>query len=125
VIEGAQVFPPSDVAGGFLHQLHTGGESEFGIDVGEVGLHGARRDEQTRGNVCVGQPFADESDDVALCRGERLPPAGRSAALTAAALRVGDCVFGGQARAVGPRGVKLLLPQGVSKCGHCAVVSGW
>ena len=32
----------SAVAGCFLSELHPGGESEFGIDVGEVGLHGAR-----------------------------------------------------------------------------------
>ena len=33
---------PSGVPGGFLNELHAGGESEFGVDVGEVGLHGAR-----------------------------------------------------------------------------------
>ena len=32
----------SAVAGCFLGELHAGGESEFGVDVGEVGLHGAR-----------------------------------------------------------------------------------
>ena len=32
----------SGLAGCFLNKLHTGGESEFGVDVGEVGLHGAR-----------------------------------------------------------------------------------
>ena len=32
----------SDVAGCFLDELHAGGEAEFGVDVGEVGLHGAR-----------------------------------------------------------------------------------
>ena len=26
----------------FLGELYAGGESEFGVDVGEVGLHGAR-----------------------------------------------------------------------------------
>ena len=26
----------------FLGQLHAGGEAEFGVDVGEVGLHRAR-----------------------------------------------------------------------------------
>jgi hypothetical protein len=30
------------VACGLLDQLHPGGEAEFGVDVGEVGLHGAR-----------------------------------------------------------------------------------
>jgi hypothetical protein len=32
----------SAVTGCFLRELHAGGESEFGVDVGEVGLHGAR-----------------------------------------------------------------------------------
>jgi hypothetical protein len=32
----------SVVAGRFLGQLHAGGEAEFGVDVGEVGLHRAR-----------------------------------------------------------------------------------
>jgi hypothetical protein len=26
----------------FLGELHAGGQAEFGVDVGEVGLHGAR-----------------------------------------------------------------------------------
>ena len=30
------------VAGGFLDELHARGQPEFGVDVGEVGLHGAR-----------------------------------------------------------------------------------
>ncbi len=32
----------SGVAGCFLGELHARGEAEFGVDVGEVGLHGAR-----------------------------------------------------------------------------------
>ena len=32
----------SGVAGSLLCELHAGGRSEFGVDVGEVGLHGAR-----------------------------------------------------------------------------------
>ena len=32
----------SAVPGCFLRELHAGGESEFGVDVGEVGLYGAR-----------------------------------------------------------------------------------
>jgi hypothetical protein len=31
----------SGVAAGFLGELDAGGEAEFGVDVGEVGLHGA------------------------------------------------------------------------------------
>jgi hypothetical protein len=32
----------SAVAGRFLDELYAGAEAEFGVDVGEVGLHGAR-----------------------------------------------------------------------------------
>jgi hypothetical protein len=32
----------SAVASGFLNKLYAGGQSEFGIDVSEVGLHGPR-----------------------------------------------------------------------------------
>jgi hypothetical protein len=32
----------SAVPGCFLRELDAGGESEFGVDVGEMGLHGAR-----------------------------------------------------------------------------------
>jgi hypothetical protein len=44
---GGLVFLPSrrqrsGVAGGFLDELHPRVEAEFGVDVGEVGLHGAR-----------------------------------------------------------------------------------
>ncbi len=44
---GGLVFLPSrrqrsGVAGCFLDELHPRGEAEFGVDVGEVGLHGAR-----------------------------------------------------------------------------------
>jgi len=31
----------SGVSGCFLRELHAGGDAEFGVDVGEVGLHGA------------------------------------------------------------------------------------
>jgi hypothetical protein len=30
------------VPGCFLRELHSGGEAEFGVDVGDVGLHGAQ-----------------------------------------------------------------------------------
>ncbi len=32
----------SSVAGCFLDELHARGQAEFGVNVGEVGLHGAR-----------------------------------------------------------------------------------
>ena len=58
--------------------------------MGEVGLHGASRNEKPCGDVLVGQAFADESDDVALRRGQRSPAARRAFTFTATALRVGD-----------------------------------
>jgi hypothetical protein len=42
VEEPAMPGPGLSVAGCFLDELYAGGESEFGVDVGEVGLHGAR-----------------------------------------------------------------------------------
>jgi hypothetical protein len=84
------------VADCFLGQLHARGEAEFGVDVGEVGLHGARRDEKPRGDVVVGVPFADESYDVALGGREGGPAAGGAFAFAATALRVGDRLLGGQ-----------------------------
>ena len=44
--------PPLAAAG-------RGGESELGVDVGQVGLHRARRDEKLCGDVLVGQCFAN------------------------------------------------------------------
>jgi hypothetical protein len=43
-VERRKAWPPEGlgVAGCFLDELHARGESEFGVDVGEVGLHGAR-----------------------------------------------------------------------------------
>ena len=49
----------SGVAGCLLSELHARGESQFGVDVGEVGLHGAWRDEKPRSHVLVAQPFPD------------------------------------------------------------------
>src|SRR5271165_5272546 len=108
----------SGVAGCFLDELYAGAQAEFGVDVGEVGLHCARLDEQPGGDVVVGQPVADQSHDVALGGGERCPAAGGAFALAAAALRVGDRLLGGQAPALGPRAVKVLLAQGVSQRRH-------
>ncbi len=108
----------------FLGELHAGAQAEFGVDVGEVGLHGARRDEKPCGDVIVGQPFADESDDVALSRGQRCPAAGGSFALAAAALRIGDRLLGGQGRALDPRAFKVLRADGISECRQRGFVTG-
>ena len=104
--------------GRFLRELHARGESEFGVDVCEVGLHGARRDEKPCRDVVVGQPFADQSDDVALGGGERGPAARRAFAFAVTALGVGDRFVGGQRGALGPRGFKVLLAHRITKCGH-------
>ena len=47
------------VSGSFLYELHPRADAELVVDVGEMALYGARRDEQPRGDVVVGQPFAD------------------------------------------------------------------
>ena len=39
--DGASCGSGSGVAGCFLGESHAGGEAEFGVDVGEMGLHGA------------------------------------------------------------------------------------
>ena len=76
------------------------------------------------GDVVVGEPFADQLDDVELGRRERSPAAGGSFALAAAALRVGDRLLGGQGRALGPRGVKVAVAHGVSQRRHRSLVVG-
>jgi hypothetical protein len=47
------------VSGSFLHELHPRANPELVVDVGEVALYGARRDEKPCSDVVVGQPFAD------------------------------------------------------------------
>src|ERR1700733_3716373 len=53
-----------------LNQLHARGQTEFGVDVGEVRLHGARRNEKPCGDVVVAQSFAEEAHYVQLGRRE-------------------------------------------------------
>jgi hypothetical protein len=53
-----------------LGELYPGGDTKLAVDVGEMGLHAARRDEKPCGDVVVGEPFADESDDLALGEGK-------------------------------------------------------
>jgi hypothetical protein len=57
------------MARGLLRELHPRGQSQLGVDVGEMGLHGARGDEQPRGDVLVAQALSDESHDVELGTG--------------------------------------------------------
>jgi hypothetical protein len=84
----------SGVTGCFLDELYARAQAQFGVDVGQVGLHAARRHEKPCGDVVVGQPFADQPYDVALGGGERCPPAGGPFAFAAAALRVRDRFLG-------------------------------
>jgi len=45
-----------------LNELHAGGEAEFGVDVGEVGLHAARRHEKPGGDSCLEPSMPNDSD---------------------------------------------------------------
>ena len=54
------------VSGSFLHELHPRADAELVVYVGEMALYGARRDEKPRGDVLVGQPFADQAHNIAL-----------------------------------------------------------
>src|ERR1700739_4163414 len=80
----------SGVAGRFLRELDTGSDTELGVNVGEVGLHGARRDEKPRADVSVRQPLRDKPRDIELCWCQRRPAAGRTLATSTAAQRVRD-----------------------------------
>jgi hypothetical protein len=51
------------VSGRFLDQLHVRGESEFGVNVGEVGLHRTWGYEKPRGDLLVAQAFSHEFDE--------------------------------------------------------------
>ena len=51
-----------------LHELHARADTELVVDVGEVALHGARRDEKPGGDVLVRQPFGHQAHDVVLGR---------------------------------------------------------
>ncbi len=46
-------------AGCFLGELHARGQAQLGVDVGEVSLHSAGRDEKPCGDVVIGESFAD------------------------------------------------------------------
>jgi hypothetical protein len=78
------------VPGGFVGQLDARGQAELVVDVAQMRLDRSRGDEESCGNVFVGQAFSDEADDIKLGGGERSPTAGRPLAFTPAAQRVGD-----------------------------------
>jgi hypothetical protein len=114
----------SVVAGRFSDELHPGGEAEFGVDVDEVGLHGARGDEKPCGDVLVAEPLANQSHHVALGRSERGPAVGGAFVFAVPALGVCDGFLSGQGRALGPGGFKILLAQGITHRRHRGFVFG-
>jgi hypothetical protein len=61
-MRGVSVEYPSGVARCLLGELYSRGEAEFGVDVGEVGLHGAGRYEQPCGvSLLVSPPLSNRA----------------------------------------------------------------
>ena len=69
---------PTSMPGGLLRQLYARAEPEFGVDVGQVRLHGSWGDEQPGGDVLVAQALADEPGHVEFGPGQRRPTDGRA-----------------------------------------------
>ncbi|MDX1886312.1 hypothetical protein SBI63_23445 [Mycolicibacterium sp. 120270] len=67
------------------------------------------------GDLLVAEPLADEPDHVVLGGGQRRPAARRPLTLAAAALRIGDRLFGRQGRALRPRRFEVVGVHGVSE----------
>lgn len=59
-----------DVARGLLGHLNARREAELAVDVSEVGLDSARRDEQSGGDFPVGQPLTEQPYNVIFGRSE-------------------------------------------------------
>jgi hypothetical protein len=51
---------------GLAGEMDAGCEAGLSVDVGEVGLDGSWRDEQSGRDVGVGEPVGDQSGDVEL-----------------------------------------------------------
>src|SRR5881396_3733690 len=51
-------------------QVPAGGDAQLGEHFAQVPFHGARADEQLRGDLGVGAPVPGQPDDVLLLRGE-------------------------------------------------------
>src|SRR5258706_5442078 len=62
------------VAHDLLGELCPGGQAELGEGARQVGLNGARRDEESLADLFVAQPVRDEAGHLALRGGERGPP---------------------------------------------------
>jgi hypothetical protein len=52
----------------FLYQLYPRAQTELGVDVSEMAPYGARSDEQSRGDVLIGQPVTDLGCTEKTCR---------------------------------------------------------
>jgi hypothetical protein len=58
------------VARRFLDKLDARTQAEFGVDVGEVGLHVRGETKSRVAMSFIAEPFADQSHDVMLGRSE-------------------------------------------------------
>ena len=110
------------MARGLLGQLDPRGQPKLCVDVREVCLHGAGRDEQPRGDLFVAQAFANQPDDVEFGAGQRFPAGAGPLAFPAAALRVGDGLSERQCRTLGLCCVKIVLAQHFSQRRYLAFV---
>src|SRR5947209_5199486 len=88
-----------------------------------MSLHGARRDEKPCGNVLVRQTIADQPHHILLGGRQRSPTTGWAFSFTSTALRVGDCLLGGQRRALSPGVVEIMLAHSFSQRGHRGFVT--
>ena len=68
-----QTVQSSGAADCFLHKLHSRRAPQFEVNMGEMGLDGAVRHQQTSGDVLVRQPGSDETNDLDLGRRQRFP----------------------------------------------------
>ena len=75
---------------GFGGEFAVGCEVELGVDVGEVGLYGAGRAQESFCDFGVGEAVFDEGDDLGLGGGQAGPAGGGPFAFAASPTGVGD-----------------------------------
>ena len=104
----------SAVPGRFLCELYAGGESEFGVDVGEVG---SRWRGETKSRVAMSLLASPSQTSRTTSRsvGVSGPPGGGATAFAATALCVGDRLVGGQAAPSAHADFKVLLRPSLTK----------
>ena len=71
----------------------------------------------------LASPSLDEADDVELSGRQRRPATGRSFAFAAPALCVGYRLVGCQCGTLGPGGLEVCVPHGITKCRNDGLVS--